>query len=223
MIMGAGPEQHGVTSNDWETNRFDIAPIARGPGGIFPTIFGVLREQKPRAVIACFHDWDGFGRLFERGAPNRIEDTDGPLHTVERAVAYFKEQKPQFTFIHLDHEDHAGHFFGWDSPQYAKAVELADHLIGDVLQGLEDAGMGQHTILLVTADHGGKGKGHGSATMEEIEIPWIISGPGINSDKEISVGVDTYDTAVTISHIFGLQTPNCWIGRPVLEAFKSSR
>lgn len=38
MIMGAGPEQHGITSNDWETNRFTIAPTEVGPGGIFPTI-----------------------------------------------------------------------------------------------------------------------------------------------------------------------------------------
>src|SRR5690349_12050591 len=60
MIMGAGPEQHGVTSNDWETNKFDIAPTVVGSGGIFPTIFGLLREQRPKSIIACFHDWDGF-------------------------------------------------------------------------------------------------------------------------------------------------------------------
>src|SRR5207244_4506506 len=61
MIMGAGPEQHGITSNDWQTNKFDIPPVVSGPGGIFPTIFGVLREQKPQVKIACVHDWDGFG------------------------------------------------------------------------------------------------------------------------------------------------------------------
>ena len=29
MIMGAGPEQHGVTSNGWELNKFAIAPTKR--------------------------------------------------------------------------------------------------------------------------------------------------------------------------------------------------
>src|SRR5215468_4281566 len=57
MIMGAGPEQHGVTSNEWETNKFDIAPSVVGSGGMFPTIFGLLREQQPKAWIACVHDW----------------------------------------------------------------------------------------------------------------------------------------------------------------------
>src|SRR2546425_2156884 len=32
MIMGAGPEQHGVTSNDWQPDKFDIEPIAIGSG-----------------------------------------------------------------------------------------------------------------------------------------------------------------------------------------------
>src|SRR6185369_165670 len=41
IIMGAGPEQHGVTSNDWETNKFEITPTATGMGVMFPTIFGV--------------------------------------------------------------------------------------------------------------------------------------------------------------------------------------
>src|SRR3954470_14067976 len=62
MIMGAGPEQHGVTSNDWKPDQFDIAPVCTGRGGIFPTIFGVLREKRPDAKLACFHEWDGFGR-----------------------------------------------------------------------------------------------------------------------------------------------------------------
>src|SRR5271168_3442225 len=47
MIMGAGPEQHGVTTNDWEPTKFEIAPTAVGSGGMFPTIFGLLRSQRP--------------------------------------------------------------------------------------------------------------------------------------------------------------------------------
>src|SRR5690242_16429214 len=42
MIMGAGPEQHGVTSNEWQPDKFDIAPVCVGRGGIFPTIYGML-------------------------------------------------------------------------------------------------------------------------------------------------------------------------------------
>ncbi|MCY3552077.1 MAG: alkaline phosphatase [Candidatus Poribacteria bacterium] len=221
MIMGAGPEQHGITSNAWRPDKFEIAPTAVGSGGIFPTIFGVLREQQPSAVIACFHDWGGFGILFEREALDIIEDTDGPAKTTERAIAYFKAKQPELTFIHLDHIDHAGHKYGYRTSEYYKSVEEADRLIGETLQGLKAVGMLEQTVLIVTSDHGGVGKGHGGATMAEIEIPWIIAGPGVTPAKELTSFVNIYDTAATVAHIFGLTAPDCWIAKPVLEAFET--
>ncbi|MFO1499345.1 MAG: alkaline phosphatase [Verrucomicrobiota bacterium] len=220
MIMGAGPEQHGVTSNDWETNRFEITPLVTGPGGMFPTIFGVLRAQRPDAKIAVYHDWDGFGRLFERAAVDYLEDSVGPTNAVRHAVECFRLHQPTFTFIHLDHVDHAGHHFGHGTPEYYASVEVADQLIGEVVEGLRAAGMFDQTILLVTADHGGLGKSHGGATLAELEIPWIIHGPGIASGRQIAGPVNTYDTAVTVAYILGLKPPECWIGRPVKEAFE---
>ncbi len=134
MIMGAGPEQHGVTSNEWEPGKGAIEPTAVGSGGIFPTIFGLLRDQRPTAKIAVFHDWDGFGRLFERKAADVVEDSDGPVKAVEHAVAYIKKEKPELTFIHLDHVDDAGHTYGHGTPEYYASVAEADRLIGLVLQ-----------------------------------------------------------------------------------------
>jgi len=221
MIMGAGPEQHGVTSNDWETNKFEITPLVVGSGGMFPTIFGALREQRPTAIIGCFHDWEGFGRLFERSAVNVIDHPVGPTNTVEHAIAYFKEKKPTFTFIHLDHVDHAGHTFGHGTPEYYRSVEVADKLIGDAIRGLREAGMWETTVLLVTADHGGKGKGHGGNSMGELEIPWIITGPGIVAGRELKTNVNTYDTAVTAAYLLGIHPPDCWIGKPITEAFNT--
>ena len=220
MIMGAGPEQHGVTSNEWETNKFEITPLAVGSGGMFPTIFGVLREQKPEAVIACFHDWDGFGRLFERQSCNIIENPKGPTNTAERAIQYLKEKKPTFTFIHFDHVDHAGHAIGHGTPQYYEAVDVADKLIGRILDGLKEAGMSNNTLLLITADHGGVGKGHGKATMAELEIPWILYGPGVKRGHELKTALNTYDTALTVAYIFGLKPNPAWIGKPIAEAFE---
>jgi predicted AlkP superfamily pyrophosphatase or phosphodiesterase len=220
MIMGAGPEQHGVTSNDWETNKFDIAPTVRGSGGIFPTIFGLLREQRPASKIACVHDWDGFGRLVEPRAPDILENVKGSPDTAKRAVEIIKAQKPTFLFVHFDDVDHAGHTFGWKSAEYFATVEQIDSLIGDLLTALNDAGIRDQTVVLMTADHGGNGKSHGGNTMQELEIPWIISGPGIKRNHEIATPVNTYDTAATIALLFGLKPPEGWIGQPVLEALE---
>ncbi len=220
IIMGAGPEQHGVTSNDWEPDRFDVAPTAVGPGGIFPTIFAVLREQRPTAHIAALYEWGGFGRLFEHQAVDFAANPRGARLTTTRSAEYIVEHRPTFLFVHLDHVDHAGHEFGHGTDEYFAAIEEADGYIGEIVKAINSAGIAESTMVLVTADHGGKGKGHGGATMEEIEIPWILAGPGVARGKELSEPLDTYQTAATIAHIFGLQPPEAWIGRPVLSAFQ---
>ena len=166
-----------------------------------------------------FHDWNDYGRLFERKMVDMIEDGDGPTNTIRSAVAFIKARKPAFTFIHLDHVDHAGHEIGHGTPEYYASVGVADKLIGEVIAAIQEAGMKQDTLLLVTSDHGGKGKGHGGATMGEIEIPWIIAGPGIRAGHEIKSPVNTYDTAATIAYAFRLKQPAAWIASPVREAF----
>jgi predicted AlkP superfamily pyrophosphatase or phosphodiesterase len=55
--------------------------------------------------------------------------------------------------------------------------------------------------------------------MAEIEIPWMIHGPGVVLGKELTGPINTFDTASTIAQIFGLRPLACWIGRPVREAF----
>ncbi len=223
MIMGAGPEQHGVLSNDWKPGLSPIAPTAVGPGGIFPTIFGVLRQQRPSAKIGCFHDWDDFGRLVERDVCDRIVHPKGPVETTDQAIGFLKEQRPSLLFIHLDHVDDAGHEFGHGTPRYDSAVEEADRLIGLVMAALRDSGMADRSLVLVTSDHGGKGKAHGGSTMDEIEIPWIIHGRGVRPGRELPATVNTYDTAATVAHALGLTPPKCWIARPVLDAFVESK
>jgi predicted AlkP superfamily pyrophosphatase or phosphodiesterase len=220
MIMGAGPEQHGITSNDWQPDKFDISPVATGSGGIFPTIFGVIREQKKGASIACVHDWDGFGRLVESKVPDLLEHVKGSEATATRAIEVIQQKKPTFLFVHFDDVDHAGHTFGWKSAEYFQAVEQVDALIGKVLAALTDAGIRKQTVVFMTADHGGSGKSHGGATMGELEIPWIVNGPGVAAGHEIKAPVNTYDLAPTIAWLFGLRPPSCWIGKPVVEAFR---
>jgi predicted AlkP superfamily pyrophosphatase or phosphodiesterase len=188
---------------------------------MFPTIFGLIREQKPVATIACIHDWDGFGRLLEPRALDVLENVKGSANTVHRALEVVRT-KPTFLFIHLDDVDHAGHTFGWRSAQYFEAVEQVDSLIGQVLNALTEVGIRQQTVVLMTADHGGNGKRHGGATMQELEIPWIIAGPGIKQDYEIRGPVNTYDTAATIALLFGVKPPDCWIGQPVREALETA-
>jgi hypothetical protein len=178
MITGTGPP-----------DRHAIEPSCKGPSGIFPTMFLVLRQQKPSADIAIFHQWEGFARLVEPGIPSIIESAKDPLR---RAIDYLGAHSPDLLFVQLD-----------------GGVDL-DQLIGKLVSKLR-----ADTVLLLTAAHGVNG-----GAMDELEIPWIISGPGVRAGTEVKAPVNQFDTAATVAYLLGLQPPPCWIGRTVSEALR---
>lgn len=219
MICGAGPEQHGITANGWKPDSAKVKGTMTDAQGYFPSIFDLLRQQRPESTIGVVHDWSGFASLFQNASVDRIEDTPGPDTTMLVAIDYLRSEQPELTFIHLDHVDHAGHQEGHGTPAYYEAVTHADHLIGQLIEALKTEGLWASTHLIVTSDHGGVGKGHGGATMAELEIPWIIHGPGVLAGKQLATPINTYDTAATVAWLFGLTVPTAWIGKPVMDAF----
>ena len=219
MITASGPEEHGITSNGYLKRMQEIVPACRDASGGFPNIFGALRAQRPAARIAIFHDWPGFAKLVEPNVPDVMEHQRGPERTMQAAIEYWKRNRPELMFVHLDNVDHAGHHSGWGSREYYRAVAEADRQIEAVLGMLRETGTLESTFVLVTSDHGGKGHNHGKNSLAEIQIPWILAGPGIAPGK-IPASIFTYDTGATLAWIFELQPPDCWIGRPVLAAFQ---
>jgi len=221
MLSGAGPEQHGVTSNEWRPDKFTIAPECRGEGGHFPTIFGLLHEQRPTAKLGMFFDGGGFPFIVEEGVPDKIGTAKGPDATLELALDYITAAKPLLVFLHVDLMDHAGHTEGWESSAYDEALNHCDKLLGQLMARLKETQMLSTTVVLISSDHGGVGKRHGGNSMTEIEIPWMLRGPGVAVGKELTVPINTFDTASTIAEMFGLHQPACWIGRPVKAAFSA--
>lgn len=219
MIMGVGPEQHGITSNGWERDDYILPPVLAGNEGIAPTIFSVIRTQRPDYEIGAIYDWSGFGRLVEKSALNYDADPRGEDSTTLVAIEYIKSRKPNFLFIHLDHVDHAGHHYGHGTPEYYLAVAKADSLIGEILKAAEEAGLADDLVLLVSSDHGGLGDGHGGETPEEVEIPFLVYGKGVKSGYEINHPIYQYDNAATVAFALGAEPPYFWLGKPVKAAF----
>jgi hypothetical protein len=50
--------------------------------------------------------------------------------------------------------------------------------------------------------------------------PWLLHGPGVAKGKELTVPINTYDTAATVAGILGIKPSPCWLGRMVTEAFE---
>ncbi len=220
MIMGAGPEQHGITSNDWQKDSYILPPIVKGPEGIFPTIFSVIKENDDNPVTGAIYQWKDFGRLFEKNLVDYDTSALGENQTTNLACDFIQSQKPEFCFIHIDHVDGAGHKWGYDSERYHGGVEKADRLINQIIRSIRKAGIAENTLLIVSADHGGYEKGHGGETLNEIRIPVILCGNGIKKNFKLDTQVNIYDIASTSAFALGYDQPGSWIGRPIVSAFE---
>lgn len=219
MIMGAGPEQHGITSNAWEKDNFILPTIAQSEDFLFPTIFHLVDQQIPNAEIGAIYHWSGFGRLFEKDAVDYDISPETEEETAAFASSYILEKKPNFTFIHFDHIDHAGHEFGHGTKEYYASVEKADVLLGEVLEAIKKAGIEEQTLAIISSDHGGVGEGHGGESLQEMEIPFILWGKSVKKGHNIKYPVFQYDNAATAAFALGIKIPMAWIGKPVKTAF----
>lgn len=223
LLNGAGPEQHGVTSNSWRADNFILPATVVSDENKFPSVFRVIRDQMPDAITGSIMHWAPIKNFIEPSAIDYLAEPSTEDESTQLTAAFIIEKKPDFTFMHLDHVDHAGHEIGHGTPEYYKSVEKADSLIGVVVQAVKDAGIFDDTIIMITADHGGLGKGHGGETLEEVHIPWIISGKGVKQNYTEVTPINTYDTPATILYALGLEIPYEWIGRPVKSAFEGNQ
>ncbi|ESQ74604.1 alkaline phosphatase family protein [Asticcacaulis sp. AC402] len=220
MIGGAGPEQHGVTSNDWRVGEFGFPTSVTGSGAFFPSIFQVITDQHPDWEVGAIYHWSGFGNLYDHRFVDYNVNAANEDATTALAVDYIKAKRPQFLFVHLDHVDHAGHEFGHGTPDYYASVSKADRLIGLIRQAVFDAGIADDTAIIVSSDHGGVGKGHGGETLAELEIPWIAFGHDVTPGLELDLPINTFDTPATAAWLLGVDIPYAWLGRPVRPVLK---
>jgi predicted AlkP superfamily pyrophosphatase or phosphodiesterase len=120
---------------------------------------------------------------------------------------------PALIFLYSVHTDHAGHEFGWMSDPYIKAIEAADVAIGALLDKLKAEGLYKDTHFLLITDHGGINKGHGGVSMNEMQIPWAITGPQSRKRGLVTDFNSNKNTSLVLARIFNInKLPDAWTG-----------
>ena len=214
MLTGVPPAVHGITWNEDETDKHGVVSV--------PTVFEIAHEKgfttaaffsKPK-----FHHLEREGSLDHTQAPNGEKLT--AARTVGDAITYLRHRQPSLMFVHIGEADYAGHTMGWMSTVYGWAVKRADAAVGELLEAADRAyGEGNYTVI-VTADHGGHGRNHGTDDPRDMTIPWIVWGEGVGGG-EINGAVKTMDTAATALWLLGVAAPPTWTGSAVAGAFTS--
>lgn len=223
MFNGAGTEIHGYT--EWNSQTPEIPSRMVNKHGVFPTIYSLLDEQCPLAETGCLAEWEGIKYLIDSLAVDywglSVNYEEQPQRLCEMAEEYIKSKKPIFVSICFDQLDHVGHADGHDTPSYYNKLNELDAYVGRIIKVLKEIGIYDDTVIIVTADHGGINKGHGGKTLQEMEVPFIISGKNIRSGGEFKESMMQFDTAATIAYALGLKQPQVWIGRPMVQVFEN--
>ena len=208
MLTGLCPSKHGVNWNDYlpengfaiGTDLFDIAH-ANGLQTVMYVGKYKLRQITEPASTDIFESFD-----------------DSDLLVLTAGLLTDFPQDFGVLFIHFAAPDDIGHEYGWMSPEQLSIIARADEALGQILAELDARGLREETLIIVTADHGGHDSSHGTDLPEDMTIPWIASGPGIQP-KMLTTQVHTMDTAATAAMLLGLPIPLEWDGVPVYEAF----
>lgn len=213
----SAPEQHGF--NNWNSQKPAMRPSVTLANGQYPDLFSVLRAQRADATSAYLYDWGGMAFTADTNACSLVRRAFGNEQMTKAVCELIAAGLPTFTAAAFANPDGVGHKFGFDSPEYDACVAEVDGYIGRILKALEDAHVLDETVLIVSSDHGGTGKKHGGATLEEMERPVFVFGKGIRRGCHLGFGGTVYDTGATMAALLGLKAPREWIGRPLDEAF----
>lgn len=212
MLTGRGPYAHKVMWNNWIPQR-GLVPV--------PTIFQLAKDHGGIRT-AAFAGKEKFNHL---NTPGHIDDfgiIDIPPQPFARVIAaYIVERKPNLCFIHFADSDSAGHAYGWGSPEQIEMFGEQDKAMKILLDAMETAGIRDESVIIISADHGGHEKTHGSKMPEDMTIPWLAWGKDVKHGYTISSEVTTYDTAATALWLLGIEIPADWDGKPVTEAFEA--
>lgn len=213
MLTGVRPSRHGINFNKDLPEDQKIYPKV-------PTLFEVAKRHGLTTAMAA-----GKSKFDTLGRPGSLdwESIKGTKDDVvgDSAVRLLSEHRPDVLMIHFPGTDGAGHRHGWGSKEQIAAAENIDRQIGRVMAALDVLGRKDSTVVLVSADHGGAGRGHGANDPRSRHIPWIVAGPGIRQNYDLTrnarLTIRTEDTFATVSFLLGLPREEGLDGRPVLD------
>lgn len=227
IITGMPPEESGVFNNDWTPDLTNVTdptdsamPPISGAGKVPEPMWAVLKKQNPSMKVAVSISWDWINYLVENSTVDYLCRAYESDETAANGMIDFIENyKPNLMFIHMDDVDEAGHASYWGSEKYYNATKEIDQYLASMLGALDDAGIAEDTLVLMTADHGGWGSSHGQNNMANFYIPLLFYGAGIRSHSTISSFASNRDISATVMYALGLQPGPFFQGRVLHEIF----
>ncbi len=203
LFQSVPPTRHGVTTNTFVPNPDPVDGL-----------FEVVR----RAGRSCglFYNWGELRDLARPSTLTHIGFLSGDRYGYEAAnervtklsLDCLRADAPDFLFLYLGWPDAAGHKSGWMGEEYLRAVRGSWDCIEAVCRAVPE-----DYLVVVTADHGGHDRSHGTEMPEDMTIPILFWNASLvpHALEEASI----LDIAPTIAAWMEIPVPDevPWEGR----------
>ena len=210
MFHSVDPDRHGTQTNTY-------MPQVRPVQGLCEVL------KNAGKTSAMFYNWEQLRDLARPGSlayslmvKGRFEDTPASAVATYRqsndavttaAIECMQKKAPDFVFLYLAFSDDAGHKFGWMSPEYFDALENSLQNIHRVL-----AQKPEEYVVIITSDHGGHGRTHGTDLPEDMIIPMAAIGTYFAPGSRLP-DPNLKDSAPTVCDLLGVLPDEEWEGK----------
>ena len=203
LFYGVEPTRHGILSNTF-------VPQVHTIKGIFEKISAI------GGTNAIFYGWEPLRDVAPAGTCryatyiNAYNEESVDTLLTDKAIELISEKKPDFVFLYqVDTDEKGGHDNGWMTDAYLNRAKTAFENAYRVIEKF-----GNEYSYIITADHGGHDRMHGSSLPEDTTIPMFFIGDDFEKGKEID-GVSITDIAPTVAQIMGFPPEKEWEGSSV--------
>ncbi|MBR6571616.1 MAG: alkaline phosphatase family protein [Clostridia bacterium] len=206
LFHSVDPDRHGVTTNTYTPQ---VRPIK-----------GLMEQLTAKRIrTAMIYNWEELRDLYRPGGV--MHSCFVSMHfdygmersneaVTEATLRCIRNFDPDFCFTYLGWTDEEGHAFGWMGEKYLHSIDESFRSIERIMEAQDE-----DYITIILADHGGHGRHHGTEMPEDMTIPVIIHGKGIQPGL-IDHPVSIKDIAPTITHLLGCENAPEWEGSSLL-------
>jgi hypothetical protein len=213
-------DKHG--GHGYSDNLDNGSTVHRAAGHYVASVFDVVHDHGDSTALYASkmkfklyeRTWnthgrpDSIGRNDGRAKIDRLTIDGDNTRLVAELIAELRRSPREFTFVHLSLPDRVGHAHEFMGQEYLDAVQYTDRLLGRILNTVAARpGLRRNTLVILTADHGGRGAAHyGAGRLQNYRIPFMAWGPGVAAGRDLyDLNPDYRDPGASRSSYHGEQ------------------
>ncbi len=166
MFTGLGPDESGKSDNQWQPGEPTIDR---------QTIFNSAKQNGFQTGF--YYSKQKLGYLVNEAVDVYRWSRDD---AIDLAEAFVRKPGRHFVFLHVSGLDFVGPEHGWLSAEYLEELSYIDEYLTPLIRLMKEQ---KNYLIIITSDHAGHGKIHGTQHPDDYRLPFIIKSDTMKFNK----------------------------------------